>query len=739
MSALTLPDVTGMTLTQAALAYAGAGWYVLPVAPGSKNPGSVVGKDWHKKSSRDPDQIAAWWAQNLGYGIALHVGRSGAVAFDLDAMTLVVIVDAGRPDIAEALRSAGAINGTRAEGDRGHYLFACEPNEFGNSAGEFSRWGEVRGANGVIVVAPTVHPDADSKGGCYRQIKTGVLTPLPNVLRECLSDPGESVDPLNDAELDEFLDKHDNPFGCDYADCEHTPDGPVNKFNRRTGDEGASRHDTMVNDVLPWAFREAIAGCYPAREAFDALRTAWDDAMAATGERHRHGELYRLAKHAAARAIAEPQSEQVHDDADQAAADTDAPRLWRATDLRPSAPPSWLAKGRLPRGAISLLVGEEGIGKSLLWVWIAAAITTGKPRPEFGIPARDPAHVVVVVTEDNWSTAVRPRLEAAGADLSRVSVICTEADGSGAPVFPRDLHLIDNADPAPALVAVDAWLDTVPGKLNVRDPQDARKALHPWKETATKTGAAVLLITHTNRDKSADARDKYGITGELRKKARMTLYAMAGEQAGELIVGPEKSNGSATAPASKFYIESVQMFDPTDDNDGTVGLLCYLGGTSRTAREHVRDAAIGREHDDDDPRDLWLYGYLTLAGLAGQEVTPKDAVTAAKDEKDISRATVYRQLDMLTAARLAESVGGDTFPKAVRWQIISAPKPGETTGETTGGTSSDQHDQVGDQPENGPVPPVVSSTPAQEPRTSERETTGEATDSQQTSPGEDDQ
>ena len=93
MSALTLPDVTGMTLTQAALAYAGAGWYVLPVAPGSKNPGSVVGKDWHKKSSRDPDQIAAWWAQNLGYGIALHVGRSGAVAFDLDAMTLVVIVD----------------------------------------------------------------------------------------------------------------------------------------------------------------------------------------------------------------------------------------------------------------------------------------------------------------------------------------------------------------------------------------------------------------------------------------------------------------------------------------------------------------------------------------------------------------------------------------------------------------------------------------------------------------------
>lgn len=368
------------------------------------------------------------------------------------------------------------------------------------------------------------------------------------------------------------------------------------------------------------------------------------------------------------------------DSADEDPFDDEGPRVWRATDLKPSAPSSWLAQGRLPRAAISLLVGDEGIGKSLLWVWIAGAITTGKPLPEFGIPARDPAHVIVVVTEDDWSSTVRPRLEAVGADLARVSVVCTESDGSGAPTFPRDLHLIASADPVPALVVVDAWLDTVPSGLRVRDPQDARIALHPWKELAQITNASVLLITHTNRDKSADARDRYGITGELRKKARMTLYAQADAE-GRLIVGPEKMNTARPLPASRFGIKPVQWFAPSDDEDGTVPVLRYLGASDRTAREHVADAAKGIGSDAEvDPRALWLYEHLTLAALAGEKVTPSSAVKAAKDEKDISRRTVYRQFDTLKDAGLAESIEGNGFPKTVTWQIIGAPDADGTTG-----------------------------------------------------------
>ena len=78
-SQLVIPDLDpdGDTLT-AALAYAAAGWYVLPVRRGTER-----SKKWHAKSSRHPKQITAWFA-GTDHDIALHCGRSGAVVFDAD-------------------------------------------------------------------------------------------------------------------------------------------------------------------------------------------------------------------------------------------------------------------------------------------------------------------------------------------------------------------------------------------------------------------------------------------------------------------------------------------------------------------------------------------------------------------------------------------------------------------------------------------------------------------------------
>ncbi|MCT7369618.1 AAA family ATPase [Mycolicibacterium llatzerense] len=299
----------------------------------------------------------------------------------------------------------------------------------------------------------------------------------------------------------------------------------------------------------------------------------------------------------------------IRDQAGRTAADG-TPRLWAADDLRPATQPRWLAKNRLPRGAVSLLVGDEGIGKSLFWVYLAAAVTTGKPLFEFGVPRRDPAQVFVVVTEDDWATTVRPRLEVAGADLGMVRVICADEDGSGAPEFPRDLPLIANADPAPALVVVDAWLDTVPSKLQVKDPQHARQALHPWKDAATATDAAVLLLAHTNRVDSANTRLKYGATGELRKKARMALFAQRDDD-GNLVIGPDKANTAASVVASKFTVRGVAHFSATEDHDGTVPLLEYVGETDQTAPQLVAQAhAAGHGFRVRDEVVEWLIGEL---------------------------------------------------------------------------------------------------------------------------------
>jgi hypothetical protein len=273
---LHLPDISGHSMLDAALAYAEAGWFVLPTNPAVdiKSPGSVVGKGWQEKSSRDPDQIREWFEPNPNYGIALHCGRSGAGVFDYDTGSLKALRVMGRDDLADALMGAGAVQGTRHDGDRGHYMFLLpdDGKEYGNSAGAFTVVGEFRGKNGVIIAAPTPHPDAETKGGEYRHLKTGSVGPMPDALRECLSEAGAAADPLTDAEMEAFLDTRTGG-GCGREGCRHSVSGPVKRLQDRIA-SGEGRHDSLVK-IAPWAFAEALAGCYPARELFGTLHSTY--------------------------------------------------------------------------------------------------------------------------------------------------------------------------------------------------------------------------------------------------------------------------------------------------------------------------------------------------------------------------------------------------------------------------------------------------------------------------------
>ncbi|MBZ4508371.1 AAA family ATPase, partial [Mycobacterium avium subsp. hominissuis] len=621
MSTLHIPEIADDTdnLT-AALAYAKAGSYVGPVKRGTKHPGSVLGKGWHTKTSRAPQVVAAMFA-GTDHGIFLHCGRSGAVVLDVDHP------DEFPGELRRHLITAPYQSTRPGETRRGHYLFAAPPGRLlGNGTGKLGgSWGEIRGQNGVIVVAPSVHPSPE---GEYRWQRTGAVPKLPNEIADLLPEGADAADAATDEAVAAFLDQY---VGADRPDVLN---GLKAAF-RKNIEAGQSCHISAISAVAG-AMKEARSGLYAARLAVRELKPMFMNYAALGGSSGRKrtgaaaesewvgilawgvGQAIRADPGATRARVAEKMSE--------GSATIDAPtpdeqpevpvadgmRLWRATDLQPATQPRWLARNRIPSAAVSLLIGDEGIGKSLLWVWIIYYVTTGKACPEFGIPARKPGNVILVVTEDDWQTTVLPRLEVAGVDLAMVSVICAERDGSGAPVFPRDLPLIRNADPAPALVAVDAWLDTVPSQLSVRDPQQARQALHPWKEVATTTGAAVLLLCHTNRVATANARDKYGATGELRKKARMTLFAQTDDD-GHLVVGPEKANTAAPIPASKFTITGRQYFPPTEDHDGTVPLLVHVGDSTQTAREHIETnfaASHGDGRGESDDAVAWLAAYL---------------------------------------------------------------------------------------------------------------------------------
>jgi hypothetical protein len=261
---LHVPDVgPDHDTIRAALAYAAAGWYVLPVSRATKHAGSVLGKGWPAKSSRDPELIAAWFA-GTDHALALHAGRSGAVVFDVDDPDAL-------PDIlrAEIDRSRPPHQSTRTTTPgRGHYVFAVPPGrQLGNATGKLrGGWGEIRGRNGIIVVAPSEHEKA-AQGGRYAWQRTGLVPVLPDALAVLLPDALDANDAATDGQIRAFLTRH-----ITGTRPERFRD-PLRLFTKRVA-AGEARHESAVAATV-WALKEARAGFYPASMAVQQIGEAF--------------------------------------------------------------------------------------------------------------------------------------------------------------------------------------------------------------------------------------------------------------------------------------------------------------------------------------------------------------------------------------------------------------------------------------------------------------------------------
>ena len=82
----------------------------------------------------------------------------------------------------------------------------------------------------------------------------------------------------------------------------------------------------------------------------------------------------------------------------------------------------WLWYPYLPRGKLTIVQGDPGEGKTTFVLAVIAALTRGDALPESG-QALEPLNVLYQTAEDGLADTIKPRLEAAGADCSRVLVI----------------------------------------------------------------------------------------------------------------------------------------------------------------------------------------------------------------------------------------------------------------------------------------------------------------------------
>ena len=83
----------------------------------------------------------------------------------------------------------------------------------------------------------------------------------------------------------------------------------------------------------------------------------------------------------------------------------------------------WLWPGRFPLGKVSLLAGDPGLGKSFVTLDIAARVSRGAVWPDDSESAQPVGSVVLFNAEDDIGDTIRPRLDRATADVSKIVAV----------------------------------------------------------------------------------------------------------------------------------------------------------------------------------------------------------------------------------------------------------------------------------------------------------------------------
>ena len=150
--------------------------------------------------------------------------------------------------------------------------------------------------------------------------------------------------------------------------------------------------------------------------------------------------------------------------------------------------PSWLALGKL-----ALVDGDPGLGKSAMTLDLAARVSAGKAFPDGA--ESEASGVVLLSAEDGLKDTIRPRLDAAGADTSKILSLAMVPDGDGHDrllSIPEDLGLIEEGirRVGARLVVVDPLMAFLSANTNSHRDQDVRRALAPLAGLAERTGAS---------------------------------------------------------------------------------------------------------------------------------------------------------------------------------------------------------------------------------------------------------
>ena len=240
----------------------------------------------------------------------------------------------------------------------------------------------------------------------------------------------------------------------------------------------------------------------------------------------------------------------------------------------------WLITGYIPKGAVTLLCSDGGIGKTTIWCDTLAAFTTGRSTifdKALDIPFQTGRirSVMYFSKEDPTEEILKRKLREAGADQSKIR--CFSLDDKRLEKIWYGSLLLEKLVEKyrPDIVVFDTLQAFLPEGVDMAKRKDMRDALDPLNALGAQYGTAFLMIMHTNKSNSS-GRQRMADSSDIWDLGRSALMAGRTKDEGICYLSHEKSNYGR--------LQKTILFSVTDNG------IEFRGTSRRKDRDYMADS-----------------------------------------------------------------------------------------------------------------------------------------------------
>ena len=228
---------------------------------------------------------------------------------------------------------------------------------------------------------------------------------------------------------------------------------------------------------------------------------------------------------------------------------------------------NWLWYPYIPYGKLTILQGDPGDGKTTFILSLIATLSNGEHLPFSETKVSGIS--IYQNAEDDISDTIKPRLERHKANCERICFI----DSKDTPLF-MDNDNIEKAirDTGAKLLVLDPIQSFIGNNVDMNRANSIRPLMTKLKETAQKTGCAIVLVGHLNKNNSGKANYRGLGSIDITAASRSVL-----------LIGKDPSN-----PQNRYLIQQKNNLAPLGETlmfrlmrDG----VCWIEKSDITADE----------------------------------------------------------------------------------------------------------------------------------------------------------